>query len=132
MTTITSDLQARLAEYHVLATYDRLRSMRYGDMAALRRGRELDRLADALIDAGVPVDRRGQFPTSDLDDLRAAFERVARPRIRRIEREDYRHGTYYTRATLQAWRATWMEITGLGYGALLTGDVPVFDERKTR
>lgn len=103
---LSTDLRAELAEYHVLAAYDLNRGVRYGDMAATRRRGELNRLADALIDAGVPVDRTGHFPSSTPAELADAFDRVARPRIRRVERESFRHGTRYTRATVEAWRVT--------------------------
>ena len=95
-----------LAEYNVLATYDLIRSVKYGDMANSRRGREIDRLAGELIDAGVPVGRDGHFPTSSVEDLAAAWQRVARPRIARVTREEYRHASRYTRATVEAWRMT--------------------------
>jgi len=84
---LTPEQRAALADYEVLARYDRHRACRYGDMANTRRGRELNRLAGRLIDAGVPVDRDGRFPTSTPAELVAAFERVGRPRLRRLERE---------------------------------------------
>ena len=97
-----------IADYHVLETYDRIRSCKYGDMANTRRGREINRLADAIIDAasGGIVDATGHFPASSHDELVAAWQRVARPRIARVLREDYRHGTRYTQATLDAWQLT--------------------------
>jgi hypothetical protein len=79
--------RAAIADYNVLAAYDLKRIARYGDMAASRRSRELDRLARNLIDDGVPVDSTGHLPTSTTAELAAAFERVARPRVRRLQRE---------------------------------------------
>ena len=110
---LTPDLRAGLANYHVLAAYDLRRSVRYGDMAGTRRGREIDRLGRELIEAGVPVNRTGSFPESTPAELAAAFERVARPRIRRLERECGDHettfGTYsgrtkYNGTSLDTWR----------------------------
>jgi hypothetical protein len=113
--TLTPEQRARIADYHVLEAYDRRRTIRYGDMARSRRGRELDRLADALIADGVRIDSAGRFPGSSPAELRAAFERVARPRYRRLLREtapvELADGTIYrgtlTRyngASLEAWR----------------------------
>lgn len=103
---LTDEVRAKLAEYHVLVAYDLARCVRYGDMAGGRRGREINRRADALIDAGVPIDRSGHFPSSTDAELDAAFERVAMPRIRRIARESFRHNTRYTQATIAAWNVT--------------------------
>lgn len=97
-----------LAAYHVLATYDVLRSVRYGDMASSRRGRELNRLADALLAAGVRIDREGEFPTDELarDEVARAWDEQLAPRLRRVLRENFRHGTRYTQATIEAHEAT--------------------------
>jgi len=101
--TMTGERRGHIADYSILARYDLIRSGMYGDMAATRRRFELDRLGDELIDAVVPVNRTGHFPDPTFDELRAAFERVARPRIARVQRETYRHRTRYTKATLAAW-----------------------------
>jgi hypothetical protein len=97
---LTPEQRTALADYHVLAAYDLKRSPRYGDMAGARRYRELNRLADALIRTGVHVDRTGHFPSSTPAELAAAFERVGRPRLRRLERETspvtLTDGTVYT------------------------------------
>jgi hypothetical protein len=113
MTTETYSRE-RLAEYHVLLAYDLRRFGRYGDMAAARRNRELNRLADELVRAGAPVDRDGMLPESTPAELAAAFERVGRPRLRRLERETspvtLRDGTSFNRRTkyngtsLDVWR----------------------------
>jgi hypothetical protein len=98
-----AELRARLAEYQVLATYHYTRRGRYGDMANGRRSRELNRLGDALIDGGAPLSIDGAFPTSTGAEIVAAWNRVARPRIARVRREAYRHGTPHTQATMLAW-----------------------------
>lgn len=117
-------LPARIADYHVLEAYDRARRGRYGDMSHARRGRELNRLADELIAAGVPVDRDGEFPASTDAELADAFERVARPRIRRLERETsdwvaadgttYARRTKYNGTSLEVWRALERRIARAG------------------
>lgn len=97
----TPPYAAELAEYYVLSLYDRKRFYRYGDMSASRRDRELSRLADALLAAGAPAATisSSTSPTTPAE-LLAAFERVARPRVRRLERETapvtLRDGTVYT------------------------------------
>lgn len=98
-------LRAELAEWHVLSAYDLARCLRYGDMAASRRGGELDRRASKLIAAGVPVLGDGSFPVEFLaaDEVRDAFERVGWPRFNRANGEAYRRDTKYTQATLAAW-----------------------------
>jgi len=106
-------VRMRLAEYHVLAEYDARRSCRYGDMAGSRRGRELDRRGDKLVELGVPVTPRGGFPSSSPAELADAFERVGRPRLRRLERETatvelaggtYNRRTRYNGTSLDTWR----------------------------
>lgn len=101
---MTPETRALLAEYNVLAAYDRRRFVLYGDMASTRRRRELNRIGDALVAAGAPVDADGRLPASTHAELVLAWDRVARPRIRRVEREQYRHATKYTQATIAAWR----------------------------
>jgi hypothetical protein len=105
-TTMTRETRSALAEYNVLAAYHRKRQLRYGDMAHSRRGRELDRLAKRVVDAGVHVGPDGHLPASTRDELVAAWDRVARPRIARVRRETFRADTKYSRATLAAWADT--------------------------
>lgn len=109
----TAKMRAKLAEYAVLDRYDDQRAIRYGDMASSRRGRELGRLAREIrelswhdtADAELRHFHGGaDLPAITDDELRAAFERVARPRIARLKRESYRAGTRYTRATWDAWQ----------------------------
>jgi hypothetical protein len=114
--TVAAELRADLADYHALREYDFARYARYGDMARARRGREINRLGDALLRAGVPIDREGNLPASTPDELAAAFERVLRPRYRRwaasvqpITLADgtvCRRWTKYARGTFEAWQAT--------------------------
>lgn len=40
------------------------------------------------------------------DELEQAFERVGRPRLRRLERESFRHGCRSTDRSIQCWRKT--------------------------
>lgn len=120
---LTPEQRERLADYRVLEAYDLARLGRYGDMSRSRRGRELDRLAGRLIDSGVPVDRVGEFPSSTPAELAAAFERVGRPRLRRLERETapvtLADGTVYTGThtryngtSLEVWRAVERRLAG--------------------
>lgn len=110
---MTPETRGRLAEYHVLSAYDLARIVRYGDMAGSRRGREINRRGDALITEGVPVNGEGGFPVVTVDELAAAWQRVAVPRIRRVESETFRSDTKYSRATLEAWRATRLRLFGV-------------------
>ena len=109
--TLTGEARERLADYHVLAAYDARRVGRYGDMARSRRGRELDRLARALTHDGVPIDLGAKLTRAE---LAAAFDRVARPRIRRLMREtalvtlanghELDRRTRYNGTSLDVWR----------------------------
>ena len=110
----TEYVRIRLAEYHVLAEYDARRACRYGDMAATRRARELNRRAGGLRELGVPADKRGAFPPSSPVDLADAFVRVGLPRLRRLERETatveladggtFNRRTRYNGTSLDTWR----------------------------
>lgn len=107
---IDADVRAKLAEYHVLDEFDVVRSRAYGDMAGSRRRCEINRRADRLIELGVALGDDGRLPTPTRDELRAAWGRVAAPRIARLERETYRSNTKYTRATRQAWTDTFRRL----------------------
>lgn len=104
---LTPEQRQALADYHALAAWDLRRFLEYGDMARARRGRELNRLGDALITAGVPVDRNGAFPPSTPAELADAFERVLRPRYTRWQREPgARFNTPHAAGTRRAWTRT--------------------------
>ena len=101
----TRDLVADLA---ILEAFHAERTIRYGDMARYRREREMRKLARRIAD----IDRAsldsyvlGRANTTR-DELAAAWKRIAEPKIRRLERETYRHRTRETLATIDAWRAT--------------------------
>lgn len=83
------------AELWILETYDALRSGWY-DYGAGQRAAELSRRRRELVD--VELDE----PTPL--ELVEAFERVGRPRLRRLELETFRHGTKSTTRSLEKWR----------------------------
>lgn len=113
---LTPETREALADYHALNAYDLARIVRYGDMAESRRGREINRRGDALLRLGVPIDPEGCLPPSTPDELRAAFERVLRPRYRRwlasvqpitlANGQTYERRTPHAEGTALAWRAT--------------------------
>jgi hypothetical protein len=93
---------ARLeAERAILAGFDWRRGAAGHDYGGGQRHNELTRVERELIrlggnpqagDAGVPR-----------EDLEAAWGRIARPRYRRLQRENYRRSTQATRRTIAAW-----------------------------
>jgi hypothetical protein len=120
------DLAAELA---ILTRYDGLRDLERHDYGGGQRRRELMRLERdldanlvslAYSAAGVTLPEsmlaRAGAPFTPAE-LRAAFERVGRPRIARIEREDYRRRTRATERTVRAWARTVRWLEGLEAGA---------------
>jgi len=94
------EYRARRAELEVLELYNGARiyaghdfgaGQRYAEL--VRRRRELEGDWETL---ATPV------PTAE--ELALAFERVARPRIARLEAETYRRETPATRRSLATWR----------------------------
>lgn len=93
---------ARLeAELAILAGFDWRRGGAGHDYGGGQRANELQRVRRELIrlggnenagDAGVPR-----------ADLEAAWARIARPRYRRLQRENYRRSTQATRRTIATW-----------------------------
>lgn len=101
---LTPELRAALADYHVLQAYDLARVGRYGDMAASRRALELNRRGDALLKAGVPIDRDGNFPPATSAELAEAWARTIEPRRRRFAGEPgAKFRTPHARATAHAY-----------------------------
>jgi hypothetical protein len=104
------ELVARLADWTVLVTFDKVRSALGHDYGAGQRRAEIAR-ADARYTAALrAASQHYQAPDGrELSrvDLEAAWRRIARPRIRRLEREDYRGGTPATRRTRTAWAITY-------------------------
>lgn len=90
------------AEFIVLATFDQLREGAGHDYGAGQRVAELRRRRLHLREHGF----HAELQVDDFmpAELHAAFFRVGVPRLRRIEREDYRHHTPATRRTLDTWR----------------------------
>jgi hypothetical protein len=99
------------AEFRILMEYDARRSCRYGDYGGGQRQNEISRRQHELS----AMRRRDDFDEREptVDELRAAFRRVGRPRLRRLRRERDRqatylhhgHGTRPTRESLRAWLA---------------------------
>ena len=97
------ELHARRAEYAVLDTYDELRHAAGHDYGAgqrraelIRRRHELRRLEASAAPA----------PALEGRHAAAAAERLLRPRLRRLDREDYRAATPATRRTRAALEQT--------------------------
>jgi hypothetical protein len=106
MKRLDSSLSPRTAavELELLERYHSIRSLAGHDYGCGQRGAELSTLRRELFS------RLGEdgylelreHPATD-DELRNAFDRIARPRIARIYREDYRRSTPATRRTLASW-----------------------------
>lgn len=136
LTAVQADIAARrqatrdaAAELAVLCVYDLQRELARHDYGSGQRTAELNRRRRALelggtySDHGVTlayaaagvllpassVERAGAPLTAE--ELRAAWNRVALPRIARLAREPYRHGTPSSRRTRRAWdqAQTWLE-----------------------
>lgn len=124
MPTVTAPTQDRelAAELAVLSVFDLQRSIKGHDYGGGQRRTELGRRERRLPGTAVTLAYHAagvKLPESMLrdagepltiDELRAAWETVGRPRLLRIERETYRRETPGTRRTLAAWREvqTWL------------------------
>lgn len=107
--------RASAAELAVLSVFDLHRAVLGHDYGGGQRRMETNRreralegdlvtLAYAAADVRLPesmIERAGEPLTAI--ELQAAWERVAEPRIRRVEREGYRRDTPGTRRTRKAW-----------------------------
>lgn len=106
---ISKQVRELTAELEILERYDRERFYRYGDYGNGQRHGELSRRRRELAATIERVERELDATIEDHEttpaELARAFERIGRPRIKRIEREDYRRTTKATEATLAAWRA---------------------------
>jgi hypothetical protein len=105
------------AELAVLTAYDFVRVVTGHDYGAAQRRGELRRLERevgqdgetvALVAAGVelPASMMRDLEPLTRDELATAWAKVARPKLRRLEREAFRSGTPATRRTLEAWHRT--------------------------
>lgn len=94
----TTDTQrAELAELYVLETYDSIRTALGHDYGCGQRAAELSRRRRALT-------LRSSVVEPSRDDITAAFERVGRPRLKRVLQEDYRRTTPASSRTARAWK----------------------------
>lgn len=124
---IRADRQAErelVADLAILTRYDFDRALKGHNYGGGQRRQELNRLERTVGPDGVTiayhaagirlpasmVERAGEPLT--IAELRAAWDRVARPRIARLEREGYRRQTPGTRRTRDAWShtATWLDV----------------------
>lgn len=103
------------AERAVLHAFDLKRRAAGHDYGCGQRWRELVRRQRELESRCVTSSRSAYELERDASpaELLAAFERVARPRIRRIEAEDYRRSTPSTQRTLRTWRRIGAELEAL-------------------
>lgn len=89
------------AELEILLTYDARRAGWY-DYGAGQRAKELSRRRRELHS----LDPLGELEPPTPQEALEAFERVGRPRLRRLERESFRHGSRSTDRSVAAWRKT--------------------------
>lgn len=103
------ELRRLAAELEVLEQYDARRQgwydfgggQRYAELS--RRRRELQSLERVeLVMLGSSATELDFELTAD--ELLAAYERVGRPRLERLARESFRHGTKATERSLETWR----------------------------
>lgn len=111
----TQERQMKLAELAVLEYFDSERRRAGHDYGAGQRireirryRRELETMGELPIGYGLAIESTSEVTT---DELASAFERVARPKIARIEAEDYRRSTPATKRTLGTWRRVGGEIS---------------------
>jgi hypothetical protein len=95
------DTRAELAELELLASYDAMRERAGYDYGAGQRAGELRRRRLRLEARGID---RDDAPAVELAELEQAWRRIAVPRMRRLELEQYRADTPATRRTLETWR----------------------------
>ncbi len=95
-------MRAELAEYALLAEYDRLRQRLGHDYGCGQRGAELIRRRRRLQVAG--ADAHTGAATVTGAELGVAWRAVGAARLRRLELEPYRQGTPSSRRSLAAWR----------------------------
>lgn len=91
----------RLAELEVLERFDTLRQLAGHDYGSGQRAAELLRRRLELRSCGIIA---GGARDAEAAELADAFERVGRPRMRRLELEGYRAGTPASSRTLETWR----------------------------
>jgi hypothetical protein len=90
----------QLADFALLHLYDQTRRALGHDFGVGARYGELDRRKRAL----VSVDCFDGQPIITVAELKAAFERVGRKRLRRAERDAEMYGSTGARQTFAAWK----------------------------
>lgn len=88
-----------IAELELLELYDRLRARLGHDYGGGQRRAEIHRRRLYLRERGVE-----RVTPADVHEVAAAFERVGRPKVRRLEVESFRKRTPATHRTATAWR----------------------------
>lgn len=96
-----SERRQKLAELAVLEQFDILRQATGHDFGAGQRAAELARRRRELRHPG-SIDVTDTLGAT-AEEMAEAFERVGRPRLARIEREDFRRHTAATGRTFAAW-----------------------------
>jgi hypothetical protein len=107
------ELVARLADWTLLVTFDEARSPLGHDYGSGQRRAALARADARYTDAlrrvvgySAPLEAPDDLALTD-GDREAAWQRLGRPAMRRLEREEYRSRTPATRMTLMAWHRTY-------------------------
>lgn len=102
----------RVAELALLRRFDDMRRAAGHDFGAGQRARELARLErDLDRAAGGWRALEAELEAVTRAELAAAFERIGRPRMRRLELEGYRRETPATVRTMRTWRELEREVT---------------------
>jgi hypothetical protein len=96
------ELVARLADWTLLVTFDEARSPLGHDYGSGQRRAALAR----VVGYSAPLEAPDDLALTD-GDREAAWQRLGRPAMRRLEREEYRSRTPATRMTLMAWHRTY-------------------------
>lgn len=95
-----TELRAKMAELYIVDLFDTLRPAHHDYGAGQRASELIRRRREVEALGGSTYPDPSAF---ELDELVGAFDRVARPRIARLDRENYRAATAATRATRDGW-----------------------------
>jgi hypothetical protein len=103
--TLAPEIEQQLAEFLILDAYDRKRTFAGHDYGGSRRRGEVYRRLDALAPVDVYRATRSGRPDVSREAIADAWNRVAAPRIRRLQTQPDGGGTRRSLATWQRVRA---------------------------